>query len=130
MPLTPVPTRPRHQADDVVVIGGAASGSASAWFLSANPDFSGSLLVVERDASLEHSATMASNNCMRQLFATEINVKIAQYAAEFVKSFRENLGANLEIPHLPIATGSGCSACFSLRVPLPRWQRRGRSHIP
>jgi len=49
--------------------------------LAANPDFTGSVLVVERDPALTHSATMASNNCMRQQFATQINVEIAQYAA-------------------------------------------------
>jgi len=39
---------------------------------------------------------------MRQQFATAINVKIAQYAAEFVKNFRENLGGDPEIPDIPI----------------------------
>lgn len=102
MSFTPVPTRPQRQAYDVVIVGGATSGSAIAWFLSANPEFSGSVLVVEKDASLEHSATMASNNCMRQQFATEINVQIAQYAAEFVRDFRKNLGGDVEIPDIPI----------------------------
>ena len=87
---------------DVVIIGGATAGSAVAWFLSANPDFDGSVLVVERDPSWSRSATIASNNCMRQQFATEINVTIAQYAAEFVRNFRENLGGSPDIPDIPI----------------------------
>lgn len=70
---------------DVVIIGGATSGVTISFFLTANPDFKGSILVVERDPSLSESATRASNYCMRQQFATEINFKIAQYAAEFVK---------------------------------------------
>lgn len=89
-----IPSYPRHPASasyDVAIVGGATSGSAIAWFLASNPDFKGSVLVVERDPSLSYSATQASNNCMRQQFATEINVKIAQYGAEFVKKFRENL---------------------------------------
>jgi glycine/D-amino acid oxidase-like deaminating enzyme len=99
---TPYPTRPARTGYDVVIIGGATAGAAIAWFLSASPDFDGSVLVVERDPSFAHSATIASNNCMRQQFATEINVKIAQYAAEFVKNFRENLGGNPDIPDIPI----------------------------
>ena len=85
-----------------MIIGGATAGSAVAWFLSANPDFDGSVLVVERDPSWSRSATIASNNCMRQQFATEINVTIAQYAAEFVRNFRENLGGSPDIPDIPI----------------------------
>jgi glycine/D-amino acid oxidase-like deaminating enzyme len=79
---------PKKNNYDIVIIGGATSGSTISFFLSANPDFKGSILVVERDPSLSESATRASNYCMRQQFATEINIKIAQYAAEFVKNFR------------------------------------------
>jgi len=78
---------PLRQHYDVVIVGGATTGSSIAWHLSTNPDFKGSVLVVERDPSLEYSATKASNNCMRQQFATAINVQIAQYAADFVKRF-------------------------------------------
>ncbi|XRM42713.1 hypothetical protein ABZX51_005924 [Aspergillus tubingensis] len=84
MSITKFPTRQHY---DVVIVGGATSGSSIAWHLAANPDFKGSVLVVERDPSLEYSATKASNNCMRQQFATAINVQIAQYAADFVKRF-------------------------------------------
>lgn len=96
------PPSPKASSYDVVIIGGATSGSAIAWNLSTNPDFKGTVLVVERDPSLQYSATKASNNCMRQQFATEINVKIAQYAAEFVKDFRTNLGGTDDVPHIPI----------------------------
>ena len=102
MPATTFTTTPARNSYDVVIIGGATAGSAVAWFLSANPDFDGSVLVVERDPSWSRSATIASNNCMRQQFATEINVTIAQYAAEFVRNFRENLGGSPDIPDIPI----------------------------
>ncbi|KAF9767197.1 hypothetical protein IL306_000288 [Fusarium sp. DS 682] len=98
---------PNHTSStsyEVVIIGGATSGSAIAWFLVSNLDFKGKVLVVEKDPSLAYSATQASNNCMRQQFATEINVKIAQYAAEFVKDFRKNLKCedSDSIPDIPI----------------------------
>ncbi|KAL4899475.1 hypothetical protein BDW74DRAFT_183731 [Aspergillus multicolor] len=87
MSISNFSTIPPRQHYDVVIVGGATSGSSIAWHLATNPDFKGSVLVVERDPSLEYSATKASNNCMRQQFATAINVKIAQYAADFVKRF-------------------------------------------
>lgn len=102
-----IPSYPRHPSSlsyDVAIVGGATSGSAIAWFLASNPDFKGTVIVVERDPSLSYSATQASNNCMRQQFATEINVKIAQYGAEFIKHFRKNLGCSDGdgIPDIPI----------------------------
>ncbi|KAK1145261.1 hypothetical protein N8T08_004414 [Aspergillus melleus] len=96
------PTTPLHQHYDVVIVGGATSGSSIAWHLVANPDFKGSVLVVERDPSLRYSATKASNNCMRQQFATAINVQIAQYAAEFVKRFGNEFPPDACVPDTPI----------------------------
>jgi glycine/D-amino acid oxidase-like deaminating enzyme len=93
---------PLRQHYDVVIVGGATSGSSIAWHLSTNPDFKGSVLVVERDPSLQYSATKASNNCMRQQFAAPINVKIAQYAADFVKRFGPAFPPDPCVPDTPI----------------------------
>ena len=51
---------------DVVIVGGAIFGSSVAWFLSNNPDFDGSVLVVERDPSYSACSTTHTNSCMRQ----------------------------------------------------------------
>lgn len=96
------PTTPSHNHYDVVIIGGATSGSSIAWHLSTNPNFKGSVLVVERDPSLQFSATKASNNCMRQQFATAINVRIAQYTADFVKRFGAEFPPDDGVPDGPI----------------------------
>jgi len=77
---------PSSKHYDVVIVGGAAMGSSVAWFLMQNPDFDGSLLVVERDPSYEFASSSHTNSCMRQQFSTEINVRISQFAAEFVLS--------------------------------------------
>jgi len=86
----------------VVIVGGAVVGSATAWFLSANPDFDGNVLVVERDMSYENSSTARTNSCMRQQFSTEINIRISQFAADFVRNFRSYLGDDPEVPDLAV----------------------------
>ncbi|KAF4545953.1 putative fad oxidoreductase [Lasiodiplodia theobromae] len=102
MSINNYPHTPKSASYDVIIIGGATSGSSIAWFLSSNPDFNGRILVVERDPSLQFSATKASNNCIRQQFATSINVKIAQYGASFIKDFHKNLDNDPNVPNIPI----------------------------
>ncbi len=62
-------------------------GSGAAWFLARNPDFDGTVLVVERDPSYQQSSTARTNSCMRQQFSTEVNIRISQFGAEFVRDF-------------------------------------------
>ena len=73
---------------DVVIIGGAIMGSSAAWWLSREPGFDGSILVVDRDFSYEGSSTATTNSCMRQQFSNEVNIRISQFAAEYVRDFR------------------------------------------
>ena len=79
---------PHKSSYDVVIVGGAMLGSSTAWFLSENPDFKGSVLVVERDPTYEWSATAHTNSCIRQQFSAEINVRISQFGVDFVKNFK------------------------------------------
>ena len=88
MSLAAISNLPKSSAYDVVIVGGAMYGSSVAWFLSDNPDFDGSILVVEKDPTYEFTSTAHTNSCMRQQFSNEINVRISQFAAEFVKNFR------------------------------------------
>ena len=100
--LKPIVEMPERSSYDVVIIGGAMIGSSSAWWLTNNPDFNGSLLVVEMDPSYEFTSTSHTNSCIRQQFSTEVNIRISQFGAEFMKNFRENLGGDPEVPHIPI----------------------------
>ena len=83
---------PKRLSYDVIIIGGAATGSATAWFLMQNPDFNGTVLVVERDPSYEFAATSLSNSCIRQQFSTELNIRISQFGAEFSQNLPRYLG--------------------------------------
>ncbi len=95
-------TKPTKKSYDVVIIGGAIMGSSTAWFLSDNPDFTGSVLVVEKDPTYEFSSTAHTNSCMRQQFSNTLNVHISQFAADFVKNLREYMGGDERVPELDI----------------------------
>jgi len=96
------PISPNQNSYDVVIIGGAALGSSVAWFLMDNPDFNGSLLVVERDPTYEFTSTAHTNSCMRQQFSGELNIRISQFAADFVSNLRDYMGGDERVPHIPI----------------------------
>ncbi|MCY4333939.1 MAG: FAD-binding oxidoreductase [Litoreibacter sp.] len=83
---------PSQNSYDVVIIGGAMYGSSVAWWLSRNPDFDGSILVVERDPSYEFSSTSHTNSCIRQQFSNEVNIQISQFGAEFIHNFQDYMG--------------------------------------
>lgn len=102
MALGPMQATPTKSSYDVVIIGGAIMGSSTAWFLTDNPDFDGSVLVIERDPSYEFCSTAHTNSCMRQQFSTELNVRISQFAADFVKNIRSYMGNDDRIPELSI----------------------------
>jgi glycine/D-amino acid oxidase-like deaminating enzyme len=77
-------------------------GSATAWFLSDNPDFTGSVLVVERDPTYQFSGTGLTNSCIRQQFSAPLNVKISQFGAEFVQNLPRFMGNDPRVPQLRI----------------------------
>ena len=89
---------PAQSNYDVVIVGGAIYGSAVAWFLTENPDFDGSILVVERDPTYEFASTSHTNSCIRQQFSEEINVRISQFAADYIKNFRAYMGGDARVP--------------------------------
>lgn len=93
---------PAKDSYDVVIIGGAIMGSSTAFFLTDSADFNGSVLVVERDMSYEACSTAHTNSCMRQQYSEELNVRISQFAADFVKNLKARMGGDDRIPELSI----------------------------
>ncbi len=102
MALGPMEKTPKHTRYDVVIVGGAIMGSSTAWFLTANPDFNGSVLVIEKDPSYEFCSTAHTNSCVRQQFSTELNVRISQFTADFVHNLRDYMGGDDRVPELRI----------------------------
>jgi glycine/D-amino acid oxidase-like deaminating enzyme len=95
-------TAPAQTSYDVVIIGGAIMGSSTAWFLTENPDFNGRVLVIERDMSYSACSTAHTNSCIRQQFSNELNVRISQFAADFIKNLRRYMGGDERVPDLTI----------------------------
>ncbi len=93
---------PLKTSYDVVIIGGAIMGSSTAWFLTENPDFKGTILVVEKDPTYEASATALSNSCIRQQFSSELNIRISQFGAAFYQNLRHHMCNDERVPELPI----------------------------
>jgi len=93
---------PKQVSYDVVIVGAGIMGASAAWFLSDNKDFTGKVLVVERDTTYEFCSTSHTNSCMRQQFSTELNVRISQFAADFVKNIRRYMGGDTRVPELSI----------------------------
>lgn len=84
---------------DIAIIGGAMMGSSIAWWLS-HFQYPGKITVIEMDPSYKFSSTSATNSCIRQQFGSEINTRISQFGAEFIKEFRSFMGE--AAPQIPI----------------------------
>lgn len=93
---------PQKTRYDVVIIGGAIYGSSLAWWLTQMEGFDGSVLVIEKDPTYEFSSTSHTNSCIRQQFSNRTNIQISQFGAEFIKNFRDFMGGDPEVPHLPL----------------------------
>ncbi len=90
---------------DVVIVGGAVIGSAVAYYLTANPDFTGSVLVIEKDPTYVKASTSLSSSSIRTQFSNPINVKISQYGSEVIRNFGEMMEVDGDKPDLNFHSG-------------------------
>ena len=82
---------PARTTYDIVIVGGAAVGSSTAYWLRQALGTRASILVVERDSSYAFSSTALSTSAIRQQFSNPINVKISQFGIEVIRGFRERM---------------------------------------
>jgi glycine/D-amino acid oxidase-like deaminating enzyme len=85
---------------DVVIVGGAAVGSAAAYFLAAHPQFAGRLLVLEQDPSYRHCATARSVASVRHQFSTPENIRMSMFGSEFFADAGRRLAVDGQAPDL------------------------------
>jgi glycine/D-amino acid oxidase-like deaminating enzyme len=74
-----------NQNFDVVIVGGAAMGSAIAYFLTHDLAFRGSVAVIERDPTYSRASTALSAASIRQQFSTPENIRLSRYGVRFIK---------------------------------------------
>src|SRR4051812_28812848 len=82
---------------DVVIVGGAAVGSATAYFLTHDLAFPGSVAVIERDPAYTHAATTLSAASIRQQFSTPENIRMSAFGVAFFRALRERFGPEADI---------------------------------
>lgn len=97
---------------DVVIVGGAALGSAIAYFLMAVEGFAGSVAVIERDPTFRTASTTLSAAGIRQQFSTPENIRLSRFGLAFLKGLRDRHGAEsdpgfVEGGYLILATEAG-----------------------
>ena len=90
---------------DVVIIGGGVTGGATACFLAAEPEFPGSVLVVERDPTYEFAPSARSTGGFRQQFSTPENIEIGLFGAHFFKNAQRYLAVDGETPDIGVREG-------------------------
>ena len=77
---------------DVVIVGGAAVGAATAHYLTADPAFTGRVVIVERDTTYATSATALSAASIRHQFSTPLNVALSQFGTQVLTRFATDFG--------------------------------------
>ncbi len=75
---------------DVVIVGGGAMGSSTAYHLmKADPSLS--VVVIERDSTYAHASTVLSDGNVRIQFNLEENIRISQHTMEVLRTFADDM---------------------------------------
>jgi FAD-dependent oxidoreductase domain-containing protein 1 len=97
---------------EVVIAGGGAVGSATAYFLVDQPAFSGTIVVVEPDPTYAYAASARSASSIRQQFSTPLNIALSTFGMQFLRACGGELAdVNLvESTYLYLALSGGAAA--------------------
>ncbi|WP_448954584.1 NAD(P)/FAD-dependent oxidoreductase [Labrys neptuniae] len=84
-------------SSDIVIVGGAAMGSATAYFLKVELGYAGTVTVVERDPTYTYSSTTLSAASIRQQFSTPENIRMSLFGLEIMRGLKERFGTEADI---------------------------------
>lgn len=82
---------------DVVIVGGAAVGSAVAYFLTHDLGFTGSVAMIERDPTYARAATTLSAASIRQQFSTPENIRMSRFGVAFFRDLEARFGPDADV---------------------------------
>src|ERR1700689_407681 len=96
---------------DVVIAGGGAVGSATAYFLTGPAGFTGTVAVVEPDPAYHLAASTRSAASIRRQFSTPINIEMSAFGMQFLRACGRGLAeVNLtESTYLTLAKPAGAA---------------------
>ncbi|MEO0293830.1 MAG: FAD-binding oxidoreductase [candidate division WOR-3 bacterium] len=79
---------------DIIIIGGGIIGGSSLFHLLER-GFKGKILVLERLNALAQESTSLCAGGMRNIWTTEVNIKMCSYSIEHFKNFKKNFGISI-----------------------------------
>jgi glycine/D-amino acid oxidase-like deaminating enzyme len=82
---------------DVVIVGGAAIGSAIAYFLLHDLGFAGTVAVIERDPTYARASTSLSAASIRQQFSTPENIRMSRFGLAFFDGLKLRFGREASV---------------------------------
>jgi FAD-dependent oxidoreductase domain-containing protein 1 len=84
----------------VVIVGGGAIGSSTAYHLATHRGFVGEIVVVERDPTYARASSALSASGIRQQFSTPISIRMSQYGLAFIRAAPRDLAVDGDAPEL------------------------------
>ncbi len=79
---------------DIIVIGGGIIGGSAIYHLL-EKGYTGKILVLEKNNALAQESTSLCAGGMRNIWSTEVNMKMTSYSIKHFKNFRENFGVSI-----------------------------------
>ncbi len=76
------------------------TGSSVAYWLGENPDFDGTVLVVEPDWTYASAQTTRAQNSIRSQFTNPLNIEMSMFGMDFIEHFHGNVEVDGESPQL------------------------------
>ena len=99
--FTKITTKGEMMADiayDIIIVGGGVMGSSTAYHLMNAGRLK--VAVIEKDPTYARASTPLSIGNVRTQFNLEENVKISQYAYEFLETFEDTMAVGDVRPHI------------------------------
>lgn len=93
------------QSAEVVIVGGAAIGSSVACHILMNPQFSGRVVVIEKDPTYRLSASALSAASIRQQFSSTVNIRISLFGISFLRAIGDHLAVADDRPAIDLHEG-------------------------